>query len=87
MMNSLGLALAEVVDNRDPQKLAKVKITFPWLEGVNDSSGWVPLAAPFGAKKHQLPIIPEVGSTVVVGFLHNDVLQPVVLGQVVTDIA
>jgi uncharacterized protein involved in type VI secretion and phage assembly len=79
----LGLASAIVVNTMDPERMARVQVALPWLEDYGRSD-WAPLAEPFGARFSALPIIPEVGSEVIVGFLHNDIRRPVVLGQVVT---
>jgi uncharacterized protein involved in type VI secretion and phage assembly len=68
-----------VVDNRDPEKLGRVKLRFPTLPG-QDTSGWAPLSA-FGAGPDRgWCFLPEVEDEVLVVFEHGDFHRPVVLG-------
>lgn len=77
-----GLAVGVITDRDDPEKLARVRLSLPWL---NDSfqTDWVRLSAPYGSRRSSPPTLPEVGSEVLVGFLHGDIRHPVVLGQLI----
>lgn len=74
-----GLVPAIVSDVRDPQKLGRVKLTFPWL-AKDFVTGWARVAQPGAGKQRGALILPEVGDEVVVGFAHGDVDWPYVLG-------
>jgi phage baseplate assembly protein V len=68
-----------VVDNKDPQKLSRVKVRFPSLPG-EDTSAWAPLAALGAGKQRGWYFLPELDDEVVVMFEHGDIRRPVVLG-------
>ncbi|MGH4023460.1 MAG: VgrG-related protein [Pseudonocardiaceae bacterium] len=74
-----GLVSALVTDVRDPDKLGRVKVKFPWLAD-DYASGWartVQLGA--GAKRGAM-VLPEVNDEVLVGFEQGDFDSPYVLG-------
>lgn len=70
-----------VVDNKDPDKLARVKVRFPVLGG-EDTSGWAPIAALGAGKERGWFFLPEVDDEVVVLFAHGEISRPVVIGAV-----
>jgi phage protein D len=74
-----GVVIAEVTDVRDPQKLARVKLKFPWLSETYESD-WVRVTYPGAGKKRGLVLIPEVNDEVLVAFEHGDVRRPYVIG-------
>jgi uncharacterized protein involved in type VI secretion and phage assembly len=74
-----GLAVGTVTNNRDPEGLGRVKVTFPTLQEPNEST-WARLTAPGAGGGRGLQCLPEVGDEVLVGFEHDDVHRPVVLG-------
>ena len=70
---------AIVSDVQDPQKLGRVRVTFPWLS-KDFTSGW---ARTVQRRRRQGPrpvVLPEVGDEVLVGFEHGDFDAPYVLG-------
>ena len=74
-----GLVSAVVTDVRDPKKLGRVKVKFPWFAD-DYASGWartVQLGA--GADRGAM-VLPEVGDEVLVGFEQDDFDTPYVLG-------
>lgn len=74
-----GLVEALVVDNKDPEKLGRVKLKFPTLpEGPE--SHWARLVMPMAGKERGWMTIPEVGDEVLVAFAHGDVQNAMVLG-------
>lgn len=68
-----------VVDNRDPDKLGRVKVRFPTLPG-QDTSWWAPIAALGAGKDRGWFFLPEIDDEVLVVFEHGDFSRPVVLG-------
>src|SRR6266545_3675312 len=68
-----------VVDNKDPDKLGRVKVRFPTLPG-KDTSWWAPLAALGAGKDRGWFFLPEIDDEVLVVFEQGDFSRPVVLG-------
>ena len=74
-----GVAFAIVTDNNDPQKMGRIKVTYPWLSDDAESY-WARVSAPGAGKDYGVVWIPQVGDEVLVAFEHGDVMFPVVLG-------
>jgi uncharacterized protein involved in type VI secretion and phage assembly len=74
-----GVVVAVVTNNDDPEKMGRVKVSYPWLSDDAESS-WARVAMPGAGKDHGLYWIPEVGDEVLVGFEHGDIRFPMVLG-------
>jgi len=68
-----------VVDNKDPDKLGRVKVRYPTLPG-QDTSWWAPIAALGAGKDRGWFFLPEIDDEVLVVFEHGDFRRPVVLG-------
>jgi uncharacterized protein involved in type VI secretion and phage assembly len=68
-----------VTDNKDPDKLGRVKVKFPTLS-AEDSSGWAPIASVGAGKDRGWFFLPEVDDEVLVMFEHGDMRRPVVVG-------
>jgi uncharacterized protein involved in type VI secretion and phage assembly len=75
----LGVVIAQVSDNRDPDRLGRVRVTFPWLSDdfVSDWARTVQLGA--GSNRGAV-IVPEVGDEVLVAFEQGSFQRPYVLG-------
>ena len=74
-----GLVPGIVSDVRDPEKLGRVRLTFPWLD--KDFTGpWARLAAAGAGSARGCVWLPEVGDEVLVGFTGGDFDAPYVLG-------
>jgi uncharacterized protein involved in type VI secretion and phage assembly len=74
-----GLVPAVVSDVKDPEKLGRARLTFPWL-AKDYTSGWA-RTVQFGAGKQRgALILPEVGDEVLVGFEQGDFDSPYILG-------
>jgi len=69
-----------VTDNKDPQKLGRVKVKFPTISS-DDTSWWAPLVAIGAGQGRGWFFLPEVDDEVLVMFEHGDISRPVVLGQ------
>ena len=74
-----GLVVGVVTNNQDPDKLARVKVKFPWLSD-SEESHWARLAAPMAGKDRGSFFLPEVDDEVLVAFEHGDLRFPYVLG-------
>ena len=74
-----GVAIAVVTQNKDPEKLCRVKVRYPWHDKQTESY-WARLASPMAGAERGLVAIPEVGDEVVVGFEREDLRFPCVLG-------
>jgi phage protein D len=74
-----GVVVGVVTDNADPDKLARVKVSYPWLSDDAESY-WARLVAPGAGKEYGVVWVPQVGDEVLVAFQHGDPSQPVVLG-------
>ncbi|MGH3797780.1 MAG: VgrG-related protein [Pseudonocardiaceae bacterium] len=74
-----GLVPALVTDVRDPRKLGRVKVKFPWLADDYTSS-WARTVQYGAGSKRGAMILPEVGDEVLVGFDQDDFDTPYVLG-------
>ena len=80
-MTLSGVYYAIVTQNKDDQKLARVKVRFPWLPGGDkDQSHWAHIAVPMTGNKFGTFTLPEVEDTVLVVFMAGDVNHPVVIG-------
>lgn len=74
-----GMAIALVTQNKDPDNLCRVKVSFPWHEKSTESY-WARLASPMAGDDRGLVLIPEVGDEVLVGFEREDIRFPIILG-------
>ncbi|MGH3940720.1 MAG: VgrG-related protein [Pseudonocardiaceae bacterium] len=74
-----GLAPAVVTDVRDPRKLGRVKVKFPWLAD-DYASSWARTVQVSAGSRYGAMILPEVGDEVLVGFEQGDFDSPYVLG-------
>jgi uncharacterized protein involved in type VI secretion and phage assembly len=74
-----GVVPALVTNNRDPDKLGRVKLRFPWLSDHNESD-WARVASLMAGQNRGAVFLPEVGDEVLVAFEHGDINYPYVLG-------
>lgn len=78
-----GIVLGTVQDIVDPQKLGRVRLTFPVSSGSDAvPSNWAPIARPLASGGFGLWAQPAVGDLVLVGFEYGNVNRPYVLGAV-----
>jgi uncharacterized protein involved in type VI secretion and phage assembly len=68
-----------VTDNKDPDKLGRVKVKLPVLS-EQDATHWVPIVMQGAGKKRGWYFIPEVDDEVLVMFEHGDMNSPIVVG-------
>ncbi|QYO62084.1 phage baseplate assembly protein V [Leptolyngbya sp. 7M] len=74
-----GVAIGLVTNNKDPDKLGRVKVRFPWLSD-KDESHWTRIAIPMAGKDRGLYFLPEVGDEVLVAFNQGNLHDPYILG-------
>jgi uncharacterized protein involved in type VI secretion and phage assembly len=73
------LVVAIVTDNKDPDKLGRVKVRYPTL-AENVESGWARIVRGASGKERGAVALPEVNDEVIVAFENGDVRRPFVLG-------
>jgi uncharacterized protein involved in type VI secretion and phage assembly len=74
-----GLVIGIVTNNKDPEKLGRVRVKFTAL-GDNIESTWARIALPGAGKNAGMAFVPMVGDEVVCGFEQGDTRRPVILG-------
>ncbi len=74
-----GAVTGLITNNKDPDKLGRVKVAFPWLS-ENNESDWVRIAVLMAGKNRGSFFLPEVGDEVLVVFEHGDIDYPYVIG-------
>ena len=74
--------LAEVVDVKDPDKLARVQVRLLSFDGIDGQDGplWARVAVPFAGSDRGAFMLPDVGDEVLVSFINGDWRFPVVVG-------
>jgi uncharacterized protein involved in type VI secretion and phage assembly len=75
-----GVAIAIVRDNRDPDGLARVRVSFPWHSQPQDTH-WARLATSMTGKGYGTYFLPEVNDEVLVAFERGDLRVPYVVGS------
>jgi uncharacterized protein involved in type VI secretion and phage assembly len=78
--NIKGVAIGLVTQNKDPEGLCRVKVSYPWHDQPRESY-WARLAVPMAGSDRGMVLIPEVGDEVLIGFEREDVRFPYVLGS------
>ncbi|KNY25326.1 phage baseplate assembly protein V [Pseudobacteroides cellulosolvens] len=75
----LGVSIGVVTNNKDPEKLGRVKLKLPLRECQNETN-WARVATLMAGKEMGCFFLPEVGDEVLVAFNEGDVSQPFVIG-------
>jgi phage baseplate assembly protein V len=74
-----GVAVAIVTDNKDPEKLGRLQVSFPW-HGDPAARHWARMAVPMAGKKSGTWFMPEIDDEVLVAFEHGDIGRAYVVG-------
>ncbi|OQA44988.1 MAG: Phage-related baseplate assembly protein [Bacteroidetes bacterium ADurb.Bin302] len=79
-----GVYVGEVVDNKDPDMLGRIRVKVPNIYGSisNESIPWANPCFPYGYDDQGIFFIPEVGSFVIVMFINKSPHRPIWLGSV-----
>ncbi|MCX7570275.1 phage baseplate assembly protein V [Tumebacillus sp. DT12] len=75
-----GVMSAVVTNNKDPEKLGRVKLKFPMRQGEEETD-WVRIATMMGGVAMGSRFIPEVGDEVLVAFQLGEYKYPYVIGM------
>src|SRR3990172_8391969 len=79
-----GVAVGLVTDLKDPDKLGRVKVLYPWLpkdKGTDIGSDWVRVTTPMAGNKMGIFFLPEVNDEVLIAFEHGDPHRPYIIGS------
>ena len=74
-----GVYVGEVVDNKDPDMLGRIRVKVPNIYGSisNESIQWANPCFPYGYDDQGVFFIPEVGSFVIVMFINKSPHRPI----------
>lgn len=76
-----SLAVGVVKKNWDSMHPGKVQVGIIVDGGEETLSDWMPVAVPYAANQCGFFAMPEVGSTVVIGYIDDNSVSPVVIGS------
>ncbi|HWE81767.1 MAG TPA: VgrG-related protein [Gaiellaceae bacterium] len=76
-----SVVIGTVSNNNDPDGLGRVRVKYPAL-GDGTEGWWARVVAPNAGAARGLLMMPQTGDEVVIGFEHDDVHKPYVLGSV-----
>ncbi|MEM7802092.1 MAG: VgrG-related protein, partial [Chloroflexota bacterium] len=76
-----GVAIGIVTNTKDPQKLGRVKVAYPWLSDDLESH-WCRVVSVGAGPKAGFSAVPAVEDEVLVAFEHGQINRPYVLGGV-----
>lgn len=71
---------AVVMDNKDPEKLGRVKVHFFWQEATQ-TTGWIRVVSAYSGGDRGFFFVPEIGDEVLVGFDAGNAERPYVTGS------
>jgi uncharacterized protein involved in type VI secretion and phage assembly len=74
-----GVAAGIVTNNKDPGKLGRLKVKFPWLSDNNETD-WIRMTTFMAGGGRGSFFLPEVGDEVLVAFEHGNINRPYIVG-------
>jgi uncharacterized protein involved in type VI secretion and phage assembly len=77
---ALGVAVALVTNNHDPEGLGRVKVKYPWL-GDDDESYWARVVSQMAGNDRGIYFLPEVDDEVLVAFEQGSIDDAYILGS------
>jgi uncharacterized protein involved in type VI secretion and phage assembly len=77
-LSGQGVSVAVVTDNKDPDRLGRVRVRF--RAGRRRQDAWARVAAPMAGKDRGMYFLPEIEDEVLVAFEQGDLAQPYVIG-------
>lgn len=74
---------AKVVENKDEQKLGRIRVQFPWqeIQSKDMKTPWLRIAVPYAGTSKGQQFVPEIGEEVMVGFEMNNAERPYIIGS------
>ncbi|MEA3354634.1 MAG: phage baseplate assembly protein V [Campylobacterota bacterium] len=76
-----GVVTALVTNNKDPDKMGRVKVKYPWMgEAKDKESYWARVTTFMAGEKRGGYFLPEVNDEVLVAFENGDINYPYVIG-------
>ena len=74
---------AKVVENKDEQKLGRIRVQFPWqeIQSKEMKTPWLRIAVPYAGASKGHQFIPEIGEEVMVGFEMDNAEKPYIIGS------
>ncbi len=69
-----------IVEQNDPDDLARVKVSYGWFDGNASMSEWARVVHLYAGKNYGTVFVPEVKDEVLIAFYQGDMRQPYVLG-------
>ncbi len=74
-----GVVIGLVTNVQDPAQQGRIKVTFPWLSGENETD-WIRIASLMAGNDRGSLLLPEVNDEVLCAFDHGDSRFPFVIG-------
>ncbi|HEX4164399.1 MAG TPA: phage baseplate assembly protein V [Bryobacteraceae bacterium] len=74
----LGVVVARVVDNNDPEHMSRLKVQYIWADEPTD---WIRIVSPNAGSDRGILFLPEVGDEVLVAFEDGDPNYALVIGS------
>ncbi|MBC1221002.1 phage tail protein [Nostoc sp. UCD121] len=74
-----GVTIGIVTNNKDPEKLGRIKVKFPWLS-LEEESYWARIVTLMAGNGRGIYFLPEVDDEVLVAFEQGDMNFPYILG-------
>lgn len=74
-----GMVVGLVIDNKDPDKMGRIKIKFPVDGEKPPESTWIRMSSPMAGASRGLVMLPDVGTEILVGYSHKT-LSPYMVG-------
>lgn len=78
-VHGLQAGVVTVLEN-DPKSEFRIKVKLPAIN-PNDEGLWARIALPDAGNNRGMIFMPEIGDEVIVGFMHDDPRNPVILGM------
>jgi uncharacterized protein involved in type VI secretion and phage assembly len=76
-----GVYYGQVTQNKDEDKLARIKVKFPWMPNADqDQSHWAKIVVPMEGHEYGTYTVPEIDDIVMVMFMAGDIRFPVIVG-------
>ena len=74
---------AKVVENKDEQKLGRIRVQFPWqeIQSKEMKTPWLRIAVPYAGANKGHQFVPEIGEEVMIGFEMNNAERPYIIGS------